>query len=258
MKHKVATGSTNKSRFTQLWQRTTVQCVRRSQQYLVFVSADHSHDYHAVHHFVTVANQHLKSERTLKICHEVQYTDGCSVQYKSFGPFSDLSLAQEDFGFTITRCFFGSGHGKGPSDGESALIKQFASRAVKSGQARIGNAQEMSTYLKKEASKVTVKEHEGAAHSHTRTIFYVAAGTINRDRSHRKGKPIVGTRQIHSVRTATDDSDTVQVRNLSCWCPGCLHGSQCENSGHVDVWQTKRIRGNMNKTKTGYRTQFCV
>lgn len=44
--------------------------------------------------------------------------------------FADISCALSDFGCTFERNFFGSHHGKGPSDGESAVINSGASRAV--------------------------------------------------------------------------------------------------------------------------------
>lgn len=48
---------------------------------------------------------------------------------------SVTSYSQDDYGFKIDCNFYGSGHGKGPSDGATAVIKQTARRAVNSQQA---------------------------------------------------------------------------------------------------------------------------
>ena len=48
------------------------------------------------------------------------------------GTFKDLS--ELPFPFTCQRCFFGSEHGKGESDGETGVMSQAIRRAVYSGQ----------------------------------------------------------------------------------------------------------------------------
>ena len=44
--------------------------------------------------------------------------------------------------------FFASHHGKGPSDSESAVIKQHMTRAVKAGTAAVASAEEMLHFCK--------------------------------------------------------------------------------------------------------------
>ena len=79
---------------------------------LVFISDDK---------FTEVAINHLRNIH-LRLENSVQWTDGCASQYKSKGPFANISCALEDFGCTFEHNFFGSRHGKGPSDGESAVV----------------------------------------------------------------------------------------------------------------------------------------
>ena len=79
---------------------------------LVFIRDDVVHDHHAVHHFTMLANHHLKHIRALTITQQVQGADGAASQYKSKGPFCDVSRALNDYAFPIERCFFGSQHGK--------------------------------------------------------------------------------------------------------------------------------------------------
>ena len=92
-------------------------CDATTTELLVFISADQRHDHHAVQAFVGMAVDHLKNERGLCIDHIIQWTDGCGAQYKSKGPFVDISCALQDLHCTLERNFFGSRHGKGPSDG---------------------------------------------------------------------------------------------------------------------------------------------
>ncbi|XP_070203171.1 uncharacterized protein [Littorina saxatilis] len=119
------------------------ECVTES---LVFISDDKQHDHHAVHHFTTAAVEHLKSARSLDVDHIVQWTDGCGSQYKSKGPFADISHALDDHGSTFERNFFGSRHGKGPSDGESAVVKHNAATAIKGGAAIVTDAKDLFDY----------------------------------------------------------------------------------------------------------------
>ena len=58
--------------------------------------------------FTQLAVDHLRTVRGLEIKNIVQWTDGCGAQYKSKGPFADISCALSDFGCTFERNFFGS------------------------------------------------------------------------------------------------------------------------------------------------------
>lgn len=110
---------------------------------IVFITDEKKHDHHAVLCFLDIANQHLQSTRNLDIQYQVQFTDGCPSQYKSKGPFYDISMAKQNYGFHVERAFFGSRHGKVPSDGESDVVKSCASAAVTAGRAVITTALEM-------------------------------------------------------------------------------------------------------------------
>ncbi|XP_072025409.1 uncharacterized protein [Amphiura filiformis] len=128
------------------------------QEAMVFISEDLGHDFHAVHHFEEVAVKHLKESRGLPLEHIVEYTDGCGCQYKSRGPFGDISYATEDYGVDdFERLYFGSRHGKGPSDGVSGVVKSAVRRAVVSRRAVINTAEEMYTYCKEELSRESCK-----------------------------------------------------------------------------------------------------
>lgn len=116
------------------------------QETMIFISNDLIHGNNAVICFITKANEHLQTVRSLNIVKEVQFSDGCARQYKACVPFCDISHSVQDFGF-ITECnYYGSGHGKGPSDGAGAVIKSAARRAVNSQQEVINNANDLADF----------------------------------------------------------------------------------------------------------------
>ncbi|KAJ8042545.1 hypothetical protein HOLleu_13627 [Holothuria leucospilota] len=125
-------------------------CNDVNRESLVIISDDLLHDHHAVHEF--------------------QFSDGCGTQYKSKGPISDISYALADFGLSYHHNYSGTRHGKGASDGESAVIKSSASTAVKAGRAVIRNAKELFQYAKENLTKEPSVDQ---CKHHLRTVFFV-------------------------------------------------------------------------------------
>ena len=116
------------------------------QEALVFLFDDLTHDSQAVHHFESLAVKLLQEKRGLNCQHIVEFTDGCSGQYKSKSPFADNSYTKLTHGISFERNFFGSRHGKGPSDGVSGVVKSAVRRAVISRRVTINTAEEMFDY----------------------------------------------------------------------------------------------------------------
>ena len=73
-------------------------CKEKMHESLVFVSDEKQHDRHAVHHYVTLANQHLLETRGLTIEREIHSSDGASSQIKSKTPFADVAHSVDDYG----------------------------------------------------------------------------------------------------------------------------------------------------------------
>ena len=115
---------------------------------IIHISSDLVHDHNAVHHFVQETVEHIKETKQINIISQVQFTDGCSCQYKSRGPFSDISMSQSELGHNVVRNYFGSRHGKGPSDGEGGVIKSKVESLVKSRQAKVRTAEEFYQFVK--------------------------------------------------------------------------------------------------------------
>ncbi|WAR11448.1 LOW QUALITY PROTEIN: hypothetical protein MAR_025628, partial [Mya arenaria] len=216
------------------------ECGRTIQEALIFVSDDKTHDAHAVHKFVTLANEHLGTRLASEngIERQIQFTDGCAAQYKSHLPFCDISHSVNDYGFVVERHFYGSRHGKGPSDGAGAVVKSSARRTVNGGNAVINTAKELFEHGKK---NLTIE----GDHLHSkRTFFYVSTEEINRDRPQRNAKTLPGTRALHCVKGI--GPFRLETRTLSCFCRGCLipthPETECENIDYVEGFKPVVLR----------------
>ena len=108
------------------------------------ISDDINHDYHAIHQFTNIVIRHIKSQMMERV---VQFSDGARNQNKSKGPFLDVFYAAQDYGISFQHEWFGSRHGKGPSGGESGVIKRLATDAVMAGNVVIRNAKEMYDFV---------------------------------------------------------------------------------------------------------------
>ncbi|KAJ8046204.1 hypothetical protein HOLleu_04813 [Holothuria leucospilota] len=221
-------------------------CQRPTTESCVMISNDLVHDYHIVHEFQNTVTKHLQENRHITLSTLYRFSDGCASQYKSNGPISDISYAKEDYGFTIIHNYSGSRHGKGASDGESAVVKKNAGDAIRAGKALIDTAQSLYQYLKENMTKEA--EDGSCCAPFRRTIFYIRSESVNWEREHRAKKTIKGTRMLHSIKTV--HSGVVATRNLSCFCKVCLCRSPgaCENQDYVKPWTechlTKAVKGN--------------
>ena len=205
---------------------------------LVFLSEDHNHDHHAVQTFVEETIRFLKEERHVDFNHLYEFTDGCSSQYKSRGPFVDISFGMTDFGIQRQRYYFGSCHGKGPCDGAGGVVKTAARRGVIRGEAIINDAQTMYNYLKTKLTRTAKVEN---ICNHSRREFFLVE--INRDRPDRTIKTSVkGTRKVHCIRGVMPG--VVETRNLGCVCSYCLseEWDTCTKFAYVDTWSTHELQ----------------
>ncbi len=213
-------------------------CSDPVQEDLIFLSPVLKHDPAFVSMCERNALSHLQQERKLDVNHLIEFTDTCASQYRSKNAFK--AIAQfADTEIKVTRCYFGSRHGKGPSDGAVAVVKSAAKRAVKARKTIIQDAKDMYCYLQENMQ--VGKDAEGTSCSHyLRTFFYADDSDIgSKSQQGIAPKTVPGTLSIYSVTTSSDDGDAVYVRNLSCLCNGCLSSSgSCENTKYVDPWET--------------------
>ena len=61
------------------------------REYIVFISDDLKHDYNAVHLFQTIGYGFVCNNRGVRINRIIEFSDGYASQFKSRGPFADIS-----------------------------------------------------------------------------------------------------------------------------------------------------------------------
>lgn len=110
---------------------------------------------------------------------QVIFSDGCSAQDKSKGPFADLSLKE----IQISRTFFGSEHGKSACDAEIAVDRAIIGKKVV-----INNTKDLFEFCQE---KLILDEPYTK-----RNFFFVKADEISRNRPETNVKPIPNTRKL--------------------------------------------------------------
>ena len=200
-------------------------CKEKVREDITCISSDLKHDMVAVAAFDKAATEHLENRRGLTITSKVQYSDGCSGQYKSANAFHDISKKP----IKVQRNYFGSGHGKGPSDAVTGYVKNAARRAVRTGDAVIGDAKGLFLFTQSKLDTPPIIHNESrSAHKYVTSLFF---DKINRSFEYDAYKTVQGTRKIHCVEN-TGNINEIVVRNLSCTCGTCEN--DCKNSNHVD------------------------
>ena len=87
----------------------------------IIVSDDLSHDTAAVQTFTKAALQHMKSRGSFT--RFIQFSDGCSAQYKSKQPFAYIQESSVHFGMPIERHFLEADMGKNPQMGRQPSLR---------------------------------------------------------------------------------------------------------------------------------------
>ncbi|WAR23449.1 LOW QUALITY PROTEIN: hypothetical protein MAR_037118 [Mya arenaria] len=209
--------------------QSDVGLVRHSS---IIISEDNCHDFHAVNHFEHVVNSHLR--KFIEPKRRIIFSDGCSSQYKSKGPFADIANERTE----INRNYFGSEHGKNECDGEIGVLNRALDRAIIGNEVVLNSAEDVYNYCH---SRLEVDEVLS-----TRNFFYVKNGDINRNRPETDVKTVPSTRKFHQVLNSTDENGLLRVRNLSCFCRKCECGDflNCLNSKYVRTYDVKRLQLN--------------
>ena len=214
---------------------TCPTCEKTVTENIVVISQDLNHDADSVGQYVQGAYKYLTEYRHVQQVKKiVQFSDGCASQYKSHQPFFDIS--KETLGPT-ERCFFGSGHGKGPADGVGSVVKQAAYNAIKGGVV-IEDAKDLYTFCRDE---LTVGAENDCLHPtkpEARTFLYMEK--TQPDDKRPSSFTVKGTREVHSVNSAGEEG-VVRMRYLSCHCAGCQQETKCEYSEWVDEWKTVSV-----------------
>ncbi|XP_022107155.1 uncharacterized protein LOC110988172 [Acanthaster planci] len=66
-------------------------CTKPIMHSIAIISDDLNHDYHAVHAFTSIAIKEVR-QRQQELTKVIRFSDGCSAQYKSKGPFYEINF----------------------------------------------------------------------------------------------------------------------------------------------------------------------
>lgn len=215
------------------------------EQFFV-ISPDIKHDNYFSKNVQKLVSDYLKEINYHVNCmHE--FTDGCSVQYKSRNCMGDVSLSS-DLGYgKIIRNYFETSHAKGQQDAAGGCIKHMADMAVIRGTSVIQNAQDLFDFAVHNLSSTKSKNKR-------RLFRYIDQA----DRSElRNFKPIKNNRKIHQIISENSDG-LLKIRDLSCYsCDTCLDGNVtlCTNRSYCgQVTQVKMVQ---TQTKTNETSDTC-
>lgn len=170
-----------------------------------------------------------------------EFTDGCSAQYKSRHCMGDVSLSVTDFGFFTIRNYYETSHAKVPQDGAGANLKHKADMAVIKGNVIIQSARDLYDFAQRNMKDPAPSRYQSESVALERRIFFYV-DKVNRDRPYRLFTEIRGNRSIHSV-LSSGESNSLDVRQLSCYCNHCIDGdyNECDNQWYVDSWEAIEI-----------------
>ncbi|XP_060573349.1 LOW QUALITY PROTEIN: uncharacterized protein LOC132731228 [Ruditapes philippinarum] len=210
--------------------QSDVGLVRNSS---IIISEDNCHDYHAVNHFAHIVNSHI--EKIIeKPKRRIIFSDGCSAQYKSKGPFADIANERIE----INRNYFGSEHGKSECDGEIGVLNRSLDRAIIGNKVVLNSAEDVYNYCQSHLKVDDVLS--------TRNFFYVKNGEIDRNRPETDVKTVPSTRKFHQILNSTKEPGLLSVRSLSCFCKKCESGDSviCLNRKYVEKYAKKQLQRN--------------
>jgi hypothetical protein len=89
-----------------------------------------------------IVDQHIRNTLGREPDQKFIFSDGCSGQYKSKGPFADLSLETG----VVNRNYFGSEHGKSECDADIGVLNRLVERAITGNKVIINNAEDLFTF----------------------------------------------------------------------------------------------------------------
>lgn len=137
----------------------------------------------------------------------VQFSDGCTSQYKLRDPFLDISCYSEVIGdIKVARHFFESGHGKGPAYGCSGVVKSAITRSILAGSI-LSCAEDVFSYV----STNLLKDDE----AFKRTFIFIDKKDVHRERPPKsKAQTVIGTMQLHCVKAFSPG--IIKTRKVSC------------------------------------------
>ena len=189
-------------------------------EHIFVISPDTKHDHHSVHQVRQLEAGYLKEIKyDVEVIHE--WTDGCSVQYKSQHCIGDVSFSHSDCGYKTIRNYFETSHAKGPQDGAGVNLKHKADMEVIKRKVVIHeNAKDLFTFAENNLKTPAPSRYQSENVQLKRIIFFYVE-KVCRDRHRRYFKEVKGNPAIHSVLSGSN-SCKIQMCHLSCYCKTCV------------------------------------
>ena len=205
----------------------------------IILSEDVNQDFHAVNFYKSLVDKHIESQLGAALEKMVVYSDGCSSQYKSKGPFADLSLAD----IPISRNFLGSEHGKSACDAEIGVLNRAIDRAIIGTKVIINNTEDLFKFCEE---NLVLDE----LFTKRRNFMFVKGKEIPRERPETIVKPIPNSKKIHNMEN-TSVPYMIKTRNLSCFWIECMKGKSdnCLNSEYISGYKLQKITVVQNGAK---------
>lgn len=174
---------------------------------LVIISDCNNHDAVAVHVFIKLITDYVKSlpERCNKIYY---FSDGAPQQFKNFKNFVNLYYHEDDFDIPAEWHFSATAHGKGPCDGIGGIIKRHAARAS----LQLAVDKQITTPIEFFEWASNPNNLPNIIVKFSPEEDYNTALTDLNDRF-LKTKPIVGTQQLHCI--IPDKNGCLYVKKFS-------------------------------------------
>ena len=209
---------------------------------IVCISPDLKHDVFGVEEFLSKAIEMLRATG-VPVRRIYEWSDNCVGQYKSRFAFELISHSKTP----RMRNFYGENHGKSAADGIIGRLKMKLDSDVKVG-AIIGDPKVLFDYCQK---NLATQATSGCQHYRKHFLYFPA---ISRPKEHKNVTKVKNILKQHSIRT-TGKKGVLEVRELTCFCPGCQHGTQCHNSHMIEPWQKVFFTGDKSNINTHWNVK---
>ena len=199
---------------------------------VVMISEDLKHDHAAVQLFMKTLAGHMAIHYP-DVTNLLVWSDGCGVQYKSRMPLYNLA---KNFGtnLQITWNYFGSRHGKGESDGESAVVKNFLDNATKAQQLHKHDCADVFDFLIRSDRHII----DGKSQRH---FYHVTSKEINSVRKDAPNiKDISAIPRVMQIHQAISSLGGLNYSRSSCYCEAgssCSHSEEPQSFKYPGVYQ---------------------
>ena len=217
-------------------------CDERVTNEVVCISPDLKHDLHGVEEFIEATIKLLKQDG-VQVDKIFEWSDNCVGQYKSRYAFEKIGLST----IPRMRSFYGENHGKSAADGIVGRLKMHLDIQIKIGRI-INTPKALFEHCQKHLATPKVT---GCQHYKKQFLYFPE---IKRPNGSHDVKPVKNIKKQHCVRT-TGRKGVIEVRELTCFCSGCLADEKCLNGHIVNPWELVSLNG-MEKNRNEHNKHW--